>query len=105
MHAAIDPAAMLATVQPGLLNAELKAEAARYDPSSLEICSIGGNLSTNARNLCCVKYGVTTDYVHGVGSLKAQQLGSQLGDVGGQLTRAVKAALDPLGTMNPGKWV
>lgn len=68
----VDPAAMVATVQPGLLNAEVKAEAARFglwyppDPSSYEICSIGGNLATNAGGLCCVKYGVTTDYVLGL---------------------------------------
>jgi glycolate oxidase len=65
----IDPAAMTATVGPGLLNAEVKAAAAAHglwyppDPSSYEICSIGGNLATNAGGLCCVKYGVTTDYV------------------------------------------
>lgn len=65
----VDPAAMLVRVQPGLLNSEVKAEARRYglwyppDPSSFEICSIGGNLATNAGGLCCVKYGVTTDYV------------------------------------------
>ena len=33
------------------------------DPSSFEICSIGGNAATNAGGLCCVKYGVTVDYV------------------------------------------
>ena len=68
----IDAAAMVATVQPGLLNAEVKAAAAEHglwyppDPSSFEICSIGGNLATNAGGLCCVKYGVTTDYVLGL---------------------------------------
>lgn len=68
----IDPDALVATVGPGLLNAEVK-EAARShglwyppDPSSFEICSIGGNLATNAGGLCCVKYGVTTDYVLGL---------------------------------------
>jgi glycolate oxidase len=65
----IDPLAMTATVGPGLLNAEVKAAARAEglwyppDPSSFEICSIGGNLATNAGGLCCVKYGVTTDYV------------------------------------------
>ena len=65
----IDRSAMTATVQPGLLNAEVKAAARAEglwyppDPSSFEICSIGGNLATNAGGLCCVKYGVTTDYV------------------------------------------
>jgi glycolate oxidase len=68
----IDPVGMTATVGPGLLNAEVKAAAREHglwyppDPSSYEICSIGGNLATNAGGLCCVKYGVTTDYVLGI---------------------------------------
>jgi len=68
-HLEVDRAAMLAVVGPGLLNAEVKAAAREHglwyppDPSSYEICSIGGNLATNAGGLCCVKYGVTTDYV------------------------------------------
>ncbi len=33
------------------------------DPSSWELSTIGGNLATNAGGLCCVKYGVTTDFV------------------------------------------
>ena len=63
---------MVAVVEPGALNAEVKAAAAEHglwyppDPSSFEICSIGGNLATNAGGLCCVKYGVTTDYVLGL---------------------------------------
>ena len=50
----------------------MKAAAAEHglwyppDPSSYEICSIGGNIATNAGGLCCVKYGVTTDYVLGL---------------------------------------
>ncbi|HET9732501.1 MAG TPA: FAD-linked oxidase C-terminal domain-containing protein [Acidimicrobiales bacterium] len=68
----VDPVGMLATVQPGALNVEVKAAARSHglwyppDPSSFEICSIGGNLATNAGGLCCVKYGVTTDYVSGL---------------------------------------
>ncbi|HXW34440.1 MAG TPA: FAD-linked oxidase C-terminal domain-containing protein, partial [Acidimicrobiales bacterium] len=68
----VDPAAMLAVVGPGLLNVEVKEAARRNglwyppDPSSFEICSIGGNLATNAGGICCVKYGVTTDYVLGI---------------------------------------
>jgi glycolate oxidase len=62
----------VAVVQPGLFNAEVKQAVADQglwyppDPSSFEICSIGGNVATNAGGLCCVKYGVTTDYVLGV---------------------------------------
>ncbi|MFP5577159.1 MAG: FAD-binding oxidoreductase [Acidimicrobiia bacterium] len=68
----IDADAMVAVVQPGALNVEVKAAARAEglwyppDPSSYEICSIGGNLATNAGGLCCVKYGVTTDYVLGL---------------------------------------
>ena len=68
----VDPVTRTAVVQPGLLNAEVKKAVAEYglwyppDPSSFEICSIGGNIATNAGGLCCVKYGVTTDYVLGL---------------------------------------
>jgi glycolate oxidase len=90
----IDPAAMVAVVQPGLFNAEVKAAAAAHglwyppDPSSFEICSIGGNLATNAGGLCCVKYGVTTDYVLGLEVVlsdgRAVRLGGQtIKDVAG----------------------
>ncbi len=68
----IDPLTRTATVEPGALNAAVKRAAAEHglwyppDPSSYEICSIGGNVATNAGGLCCVKYGVTTDYVLGL---------------------------------------
>ena len=68
----IDPAARVAVVEPGAFNADVKAAAAAHglwyppDPSSYDICSIGGNVATNAGGLCCVKYGVTTDYVLGL---------------------------------------
>ncbi|MCC5953107.1 MAG: FAD-binding protein [Acidimicrobiia bacterium] len=71
-HLEVDTAASVAVVGPGLLNVEVKRAAAAHglwyppDPSSFEICSIGGNLATNAGGLCCVKYGVTTDYVLGL---------------------------------------
>ncbi|MBA0049208.1 FAD-linked oxidase C-terminal domain-containing protein [Mycobacteroides sp. LB1] len=69
---AIDTTTRVAIAQPGALNAEVKVAAAEHglwyppDPSSFEICSIGGNIATNAGGLCCVKYGVTTDYVLGM---------------------------------------
>ncbi len=68
----IDTECRVAVVEPGALNIEVKAAAAEHglwyppDPSSYEICSIGGNVATNAGGLCCVKYGVTTDYVLGL---------------------------------------
>ena len=33
------------------------------DPASAPWSTIGGNVATNAGGLCCVKYGVTRDYV------------------------------------------
>ena len=68
----IDTECQVAVVEPGALNAEVKKAAGAHglwyppDPSSYEICSIGGNIATNAGGLCCVKYGVTTDYVLGL---------------------------------------
>ncbi|WP_341394374.1 FAD-binding oxidoreductase [Arthrobacter sp. G119Y2] len=65
----IDPVEQLAVVQPGVLNAEINAAAAEYglfyapDPASTAICSIGGNIATNAGGMRCAKYGVTRESV------------------------------------------
>jgi glycolate oxidase len=67
------------------LNVEVKRAAAEYglwyppDPSSYEICSIGGNVATNAGGLCCVKYGVTTDHVLGIEVVLADGRAVRLG--------------------------
>lgn len=81
----IDPVTRTAVCQPGLFNAEVKQAAAEHglwyppDPSSFEICSIGGNIATNAGGLCCVKYGVTTDYVLGMQVVLADGTAVRLG--------------------------
>ncbi|MFI5913268.1 FAD-binding oxidoreductase [Dactylosporangium sp. NPDC051541] len=81
----IDPVARVAVVQPGALNVEVKRAAAAAglwyppDPSSFESCSIGGNAATNAGGLCCVKYGVTTDYVLGMEVVLADGAAVRLG--------------------------
>ncbi len=81
----VDPVTRTAVVQPGLLNAEVKKAVAEHglwyppDPSSYEICSIGGNIATNAGGLCCVKYGVTTDYVLGLQVVLADGTAVRLG--------------------------
>jgi glycolate oxidase len=68
----VDVPNRVVVTQPGIYNAELSRAVAEHglfyppDPSSWEFCSIGGNLSTNSGGLCCVKYGVTTDYVLGL---------------------------------------
>jgi glycolate oxidase len=81
----IDPVSRVAITQPGLLNVEVKRAAAEHglwyppDPSSFEMCSIGGNAATNAGGLCCVKYGVTTDYVLGMQVVLADGTALRLG--------------------------
>lgn len=68
----IDPAERLAVVEPGIVNDHLRAECAEQglwyppDPASSPWSTIGGNVATNAGGMCCVKYGVTRDYVLGV---------------------------------------
>lgn len=58
-----------AILGPGVVTASLKravaAEGLFYppDPASAETCTVGGNVATNAGGLCCIKYGVTADYV------------------------------------------
>jgi glycolate oxidase len=68
----VEPADQMITVEPGLLNAAISEAVADHglwyppDPASRTFCSIGGNVATNAGGLCCVKYGVTRDYVLGL---------------------------------------
>ncbi|HKN99134.1 MAG TPA: FAD-linked oxidase C-terminal domain-containing protein [Pseudonocardiaceae bacterium] len=68
----INPLERLAVVQPGVVNDDLRAACAEHglwyppDPASAPWSTIGGNVATNAGGLCCVKYGVTRDYVLGL---------------------------------------
>ncbi|MFV2019623.1 FAD-binding oxidoreductase [Micromonospora sp. LOL_023] len=68
----VDPVDRTAVVQPGVVNAALAAEVARHglryppDPGSWESSTIGGNVATNAGGMCCVKYGVTSEYAIGL---------------------------------------
>jgi glycolate oxidase len=62
----------VAVVGPGVITANLQAEAVRKglyyppDPASRADCSLGGNIATNAGGPRCLKYGVTRDYVLGM---------------------------------------
>lgn len=68
----IDAANRVAVVEPGVLTADLARAVAERglfyppNPSSWELSTIGGNVATNAGGLCCVKYGVTADFVLGL---------------------------------------
>ncbi|WBO62373.1 FAD-binding oxidoreductase [Streptomyces camelliae] len=68
----IDPLERLAVVEPGVVNEDLRTACAAHglwyppDPASARWSTIGGNVATNAGGICCVKYGVTRDYVLGL---------------------------------------
>ena len=68
----IDRDERLAVVQPGVVNDHLREACAEQglwyppDPASSPWSTLGGNVATNAGGLCCVKYGVTRDYVLGL---------------------------------------
>lgn len=95
----IDPANQTALVDPGVLNADISAAAADSglwyppDPASKAFCTIGGNVATNAGGLCCVKYGVTRDYVMGLQVVLAD---GTIIDTGRQTIKGV-AGLDTTG--------
>lgn len=60
---------MMSLVEPGVLNGTLQRELRLLgffyppDPASMDFCSIGGNVATNAGGPKAIKYGVTRDYV------------------------------------------
>ncbi|MET8633216.1 FAD-linked oxidase C-terminal domain-containing protein [Streptomyces sp. NPDC004680] len=68
----INPVDRVAVVEPGVVNATLSRAVNEHglyyppDPSSWEMCTIGGNIGTASGGLCCVKYGVTAEYVLGL---------------------------------------
>lgn len=65
----VDVEHRLARVQPGVVNDDFRAALVEHglwyppDPASSPWSTIGGNVATNAGGMCCVKYGVTGDYV------------------------------------------
>ena len=60
-----------AVVEPGVINLHVTRAATPYgyyyapDPSSQQICSIGGNVAENSGGAHCLKYGFTTHHVTG----------------------------------------
>ncbi|WP_316751388.1 FAD-binding oxidoreductase [Streptomyces herbicida] len=101
----------LAVVQPGVINRTLRDAAAEHglfyppDPSSLEWCTLGGNLATDAGGLCCGKYGVTSDAVLGLevvladGSLLTTGRRTVKGVAGYDLTRLFVGSEGTLGVI------
>lgn len=68
----VDPRERLAVAEAGVITADLARAATGVglcyppDPASFEVCTIGGNLATNAGGMRCLKYGVTRDAVVGM---------------------------------------
>jgi glycolate oxidase len=60
------------TVEPGVTNLEMTRQVAPFgyyyapDPSSQQVCSIGGNVAENSGGAHCLKYGFTVHHVLGV---------------------------------------
>jgi glycolate dehydrogenase FAD-linked subunit len=82
-----------AVVEPGVINLDVSraAAAAGYyyapDPSSQQVCSIGGNVAENSGGAHCLKYGFTANHVTGL----------QIVTPAGDLVRLGGRALDPPG--------
>ncbi|MGH3366353.1 MAG: FAD-binding oxidoreductase [Nocardioidaceae bacterium] len=107
----ISAADQVAVVQPGVLNADLSRQVNDVglfyppDPSSWETSTIGGNVATNAGGLCCVKYGVTADFVRalevvtGTGERLRTGRRSAKGVAGYDLTRLLVGSEGTLGVL------
>ena len=92
----LDPEQRYAVVQPGVINLEISKAAAPHglyyapDPSSQQICTIGGNVAFNSGGAHCLKYGMTSNHVLGarvvlpdgeieqLGGLSMEQVGPDL---------------------------
>ncbi|MFC7329601.1 FAD-linked oxidase C-terminal domain-containing protein [Marinactinospora rubrisoli] len=68
----VDVAARCAVVQPGVVNLDVTRAAAPHgyyyapDPSSQQVCSVGGNVAENSGGAHCLKYGFTVNHVLGL---------------------------------------
>ena len=108
---AIEPRNMIAIVEPGLRNLDLKNAVREHglcyppDPASNDACSIGGNAATNAGGPACVKYGTTRDYILGLevvlpsGELIEAGVRTRKGVVGYDMTRLLVGSEGTLGVI------
>jgi glycolate oxidase len=73
----LDPVSRTCVVEPGVINTAVTQAAAPHglmyapDPSSQQICTIGGNVAFNAGGAHCLKYGMTSNHVLGMKFLTA----------------------------------
>jgi glycolate oxidase len=101
----VDADNLTCTVQPGVVNNDLKAIVAEHglwyppDPASAAWSTLGGNVATNAGGLCCLKYGVTRDYVLGMRAVMGGAAGYGTPVALGRKTNKGVAGLDLAGLM------
>lgn len=68
----IDKENFRAVVDPGVINLDVTKAASPLglyyapDPSSQQVCSIGGNVAENSGGAHCLKYGFTTHHITGI---------------------------------------
>ncbi|MGW3628234.1 FAD-linked oxidase C-terminal domain-containing protein [Streptomyces sp. NPDC000880] len=68
----IDPENRRAVVEPGVTNADISRAVAEHglyfapDPSSQQVCTIGGNVAENSGGAHCLKYGFTVHHIHAI---------------------------------------
>jgi len=89
----MDPENRLAVVETGVVNLKVSQAAAPHglyyapDPSSQQICTIGGNLAFNSGGAHCLKYGMTANHVLAIKAVLADgevvELGSESADTVG----------------------
>lgn len=80
----------LAAVEPGVINAKLTAAVERAglyyapDPSSQQVCTIGGNVAFNSGGAHCLKYGMTSNHILAMKMVLADGEVVDIGCEGGQ---------------------
>src|SRR5580658_2600692 len=68
----VDPASRRAVVEPGVTNLAVTKAAQPFglfyapDPSSQQVCSVGGNVAENSGGAHCLKHGFTVHHVTGL---------------------------------------
>jgi glycolate oxidase len=82
---AIDFENQFMRVEPGVINLEITKRLAPHgyyyapDPSSQQVCTIGGNVAENSGGAHCLKYGFTTNHVLGATVVLADGAAIELG--------------------------
>lgn len=89
----VDAENRIAVVQPGVVNAELSTAIAHHglffapDPSSQQVCTIGGNIAENSGGPHTLKYGTTTNHILALEMVlpdgQVERFGNRVGETAG----------------------